>query len=42
MLEEFNTRKKEGLTEIKEKYNALASQINIDSSALQSIIRNHA
>lgn len=41
MLEDFNAKKKEGLAAIKEKYNSLATKINIDSSALQDIIKSH-
>ncbi len=41
MLEEVNTRKKERLAEIKEKFNLKASEINIDAKALAELIKNH-
>jgi len=40
MLEELNNKKKEKLAAIKEKYNSMATEFNIDSLALQQLLRN--
>ena len=39
MLEEFNTRKKQGLAEIKEKFNSLAQQVKIDASQVKEAFK---
>ena len=39
MQEDFTTKKKEGLNEIKVKYNELCAKVNIDAKAIEEAIR---
>jgi hypothetical protein len=39
MTEDFNRRKREGLTEIKEKFNGLAQKVKIDANQIKEVLK---
>lgn len=42
LLKEFNTKKNEGLGEIKERYNTLSKQIKVDALAIAEALKKSA
>ena len=39
MTEDFNRRKREGLAEIKEKFNGLAQKVKIDANQIKEVLK---